>query len=73
MKKEKPMPPDDKPETGFHATLDMTSALAWLQKLAEHYKLPPGLLSGLKVVGQLSNKAVDVTFRIVDKEIPRDK
>jgi hypothetical protein len=51
----------------------MTSALAWLQKLAEHYHLPPGLLSGLKVMAKLSNKAVDVTFRVVDKEVPREK
>lgn len=58
--------------TDFHVTLDMKSALDWIGKLADKYKLPPSVMAGLKVVANLSNKAVAVTFKIVDKEVPRD-
>lgn len=57
----------------FRLTLDIETTLNWLEELAKKHALPPHIISSLKLIRTFTNKAIDVSFRIVNKEIPPER
>ena len=59
------------PKRDFKVLLDAKTALDWLSQLAEDKKLPPIALQFLSVLSLLTNKRVELSLKVVDRDPAR--
>jgi hypothetical protein len=63
--------PNPEPKDGFKILLDAHTALDWLKELAKAHSLPPVVMQFLSVLSMLTNKRVELSLKVIDRDGPR--